>query len=173
MEIATRRATLADAEAIMEVARQTFYDTFTGTCTEDDMQSFLEDYFNLEQIQAELQNENDFYYLTLEEGRAVGYMRFMEDYESFPKMEQWKSLELKRIYVLKEFQGTGVAQQLMDCILQYAKENNYQVICLGVWEYNMRAQNFYYKYGFENSGYTHDFPVGSTPQTDCWFWKFL
>jgi ribosomal protein S18 acetylase RimI-like enzyme len=173
MQITTRQATLDDAETITAIARQTFYDTFTGTCTEEDMQSFLEDYFNLKQIQAELNDENDFYYLTQAEGRAVGYLRFMEDYSSFPYMEQWKSLELKRIYVIKEFQGRGVAQQLMDCILQYAKENNYQVVWLGVWEYNLRAQKFYEKYGFENSGYTHDFPIGNTPQTDCWFWKFL
>jgi hypothetical protein len=30
---------------------------------------------------------------------------------------------------------------------------------------------------YENMGlyfrYTHDFPIGNTPQTDWWFWKFL
>ena len=173
MQITTRRATIADAEAITTVARQTFYDTFTGTCTEEDMQSFLEDYFNLKQIGTELTNENDFYYVAEADGNAVGYLRFMEDYDSFPVMRQWKSLELKRLYVLKEFQGKGVARQLMDCILQYAKENYYEVVWLGVWENNLRAQKFYFKYGFVNSGYTHDFPIGNTPQTDCWFWKFL
>ena len=29
------------------------------------------------------------------------------------------------------------------------------------------------KYGFIDSGYTHDFPIGNTPQTDVWLWKFL
>ncbi|HNL66233.1 MAG TPA: GNAT family N-acetyltransferase, partial [Ferruginibacter sp.] len=85
----------------------------------------------------------------------------------------WKALELKRIYVQKEFQGKGVAQALMDFILRYASDNGYEVVWLGVWEHNKKAQRFYEKYGFENSGHPHDFPIGSTPQTDFWFWKFL
>ncbi len=173
MHVTIRRATFADAETLSAISTQTFYDTFTGTCTDEDMQSFLQVYFNLKQVQAELNNENDFYYLAEIEGRAAGYFRFMEDYANFPVMLQWKALELKRFYVIKEFQGKGVAQQLMDYTLQYAKENNYPVVWLGVWEHNLRAQKFYEKYGFVNSGHTHDFPIGNTPQTDCWYWKFL
>jgi diamine N-acetyltransferase len=173
MQITIRRALLADAAALSEISKQTFYDTFTGTCTEADMQSFLENYFNLNQVQRELSNEKDFYYLAESGGSVIGYLRFMEDYENFPDMKQWKSLELKRIYVLKEFHGKGIAQMLMDYTLQYAKDNSYEVVWLGVWEHNNRAQKFYEKYGFVNSGHTHDFPIGNTPQTDCWFWKFL
>jgi len=162
-----------DAEVLSALSMQTFYDTFTGTCTEEDMQSFLESYFNLKQVQSELSNEDDFYFLAEVEGKVAGYLRFMEDYANFSLMKQWKSLELKRIYVSKGYQGRGVAQQLMDHILKFAKENNYGVVWLGVWEHNLRAQKFYEKYGFINSGYTHDFPIGNTPQTDYWMWKFL
>ena len=171
--ITIRRATLADAVKLSAISIQTFYDTFTGTCTEEDMDLFLKDYFHLKQVQLELSNENDFYYLAEQEGKVVGYLRWMEDYTNFPHMKQWKSLELKRIYVLKEFHGKGVAQQLMDFALQYARNNSYEVVWLGVWEHNLRAQKFYEKYLFVNSGHTHDFPIGSTPQTDWWFWKFL
>jgi len=97
----------------------------------------------------------------------------MEDYTNFPLMKQWKSLELKRIYVLEEFHGKGVAQRLMNFVIQSAQANQYQVVWLGVWEHNYRAQKFYEKYSFVHSGHTHDFPIGSTPQTDCWFWRFL
>lgn len=171
--ITIRRATLSDAVKLSAISIQTFYDTFTGTCTEEDMESFLKDYFHLKQVQLELSNENDFYYLAEQRGKVVGYLRWMEDYNNFPLMKQWKSLELKRIYVLKEFHGKGVAQQLMDFVLQYAVSNQYEVVWLGVWEHNLRAQKFYEKYSFVNSGHTHDFPIGTTPQTDWWFWKFL
>ena len=173
MQISTRRATLADAETLSEISKLTFYDTFTGTCTEEDMQSFLESTFNLRLVQEELSNENDKFYLAFIDGTAVGYIRFMEDYSYFPYMRQWKSLELKRIYVDKAFQGKGVAQVLLNIILEYAKENNYEAVYLGVWEHNIRAQKFYEKMGFANSGHTHDFPIGNTPQTDNWLWKFL
>jgi ribosomal protein S18 acetylase RimI-like enzyme len=103
----------------------------------------------------------------------AGYTRYMEDYKNFPMMKEWKALELKRLYLKKEFKGKGVAQLLMDHVLQYAIENKYQVVWLGVWEHNNRAKRFYEKCGFVNSGYTHDFPIGKTPQMDQWMWKFL
>jgi hypothetical protein len=93
MQISIRRAVPSDATILAALSRQTFYDTFTGTCSEEDMQSFLEAYFNLEQVQLELANKNDFYWLAETEGRAVGYLRLMEDYSSFPLMKQWKALE--------------------------------------------------------------------------------
>jgi diamine N-acetyltransferase len=173
MIITIRRALPADAAALSIIAKQTFYDTFTGTCTEDDMQDFLETCFNEAQLQSELENEKDYCFFAVVDGVPVGYMRFVEDYSSFPHMQQWKAMELKRIYVLKEHHGKGIAQKLMDCIHEFCLAEKYQVIWLGVWEHNVRAQKFYEKYGFKNSGYTHNFPIGSTPQTDYWFWKFL
>ena len=172
-QIIIRRATIADAVKLSAISIQTFYDTFIGTCKEEDMTAFLKEYFNIKQVQAELSNENDFYYLAELNGRVVGYCRWMEDYTNFHLMKQWKSLELKRIYVLKEYHGKGVAQQLMNLVIQYAQSNQYQVLWLGVWENNHRAQKFYEKNLFVNSGHTHDFPIGTTPQTDCWFWRFL
>jgi ribosomal protein S18 acetylase RimI-like enzyme len=173
MEITIRRILLQDAAALAQISRQTFYDTFTGTCTEADMQLFLEQYYNLVQVQSELANKDDFYFFAEINGVPVGYLRFMEDYSGLPEVNQWKALELKRLYVLKEYHSKGVAQKLMVFFIAYALQNKYQLVWLGVWEHNLRAQKFYTKYGFVNSGFTHDFPIGNTPQTDQWFWKFL
>ena len=173
MDITLRRATVADAAALSTIAKQTFYDTFIHTCSADDMDQFLEQYFNEEQLRKELSNEDDICYFAEENNITVGYIRFMEDCDSFELMRQWKSLELKRIYVSKEYKGKGIAQQLMQLIFDYAEQCSYQVIFLGVWEHNMRAQHFYEKYGFKDSGHKHDFPIGNTPQKDCWFWKYL
>jgi ribosomal protein S18 acetylase RimI-like enzyme len=173
MQSAIIRVQPEQAADLSALSSQTFYDTFTGTCTEDDMISFLQEYFNPEQVQRELCNPNDYYYFAIVGDKPVGYIRFMEDYNSFPLMKQWKALELKRLYILKEYHGKGIAQQLMDFMLNYATENEYKAVWLGVWEHNIRAQKFYMKYGFEDSGYSHDFPIGNTPQTDYWYWKFL
>jgi ribosomal protein S18 acetylase RimI-like enzyme len=173
MEINIRRVTIDDVAVLTVLARQTFYDTFTRTCTEADMQSFLEQYFTPVQLGNELNDPHQFFFFAEVNGKPVAYLQFMEDYSGFPLMKKWKAVELKRIYVLKEYQGKGIAQKLMDHILTYAMENIYEVVWLGVWEHNLRAQKFYEKYGFVDSGYTHDFPIGNTPQTDNWFWKFL
>lgn len=173
MEITIRRVKAEDVPVLSAIAKQTFYDTFTGTCTEEDMQGFLEQYFSEPVLAKEIANEKDFCFFAEIDGKPVGYLRFMEDYSGFPLMQKWKALELKRIYVLSEYRGKGIAQKLMGFILDYATANQYEVVWLGVWEHNLRAQKFYEKYGFVNSGHTHPFPIGDTPQTDYWFWKFL
>lgn len=174
MEMITlRKATPADAAALSALAKDTFYDTFTGTCTEEDMQGFLEHYFNEAQLRSELENEQDHCWFAEVDGKPAGYTRFMEDYSNFEEIRKWKALELKRIYVSKDFKGKGIAQQLIQVVFDQAAKGNYEVVWLGVWEHNYRAQSFYKKYGFEDSGFTHDFPIGNTPQTDKWLWKFL
>ena len=174
MGINIRRITTDDVAVLSGIAQQTFYDTFTGTCTEEDMQSFLEKYFNPKQFAEELGNAGNYYFFAETEGGVpVGYLQFMEDYSGFPLMKKWKALELKRLYVVKEFHGKGIAQKLMEYILNFAEEGKYEVVWLGVWEHNTRAQKLYKKYGFADSGHTHDFPIGNTPQTDNWFWKFV
>jgi diamine N-acetyltransferase len=173
MEINIRRINIDDVSALSVIARQTFYDTFTGTCTEADMQGFLDQYYSTGQLGKELQDEETFCFFAEANGVPVAYLQFKEAYNNFPEIKKWKALELKRIYVLTQFHGKGIAQKLMDFILDFAAAKKYEVVWLGVWEHNKRAQKFYEKYGFVNSGYTHDFPIGSTPQTDFWLWKFL
>jgi ribosomal protein S18 acetylase RimI-like enzyme len=173
MQATIIRVRSEQAADLSELSSQTFYDTFTGTCTEEDMTLFLQEYFNPERTQRELSNPEGYYYFAMIDNKPVGYICFMENYDSFPLMKQWKALELNRLYVLKEYHGKGIAQQLMDFMLNYATEKAYEVVWLGVWEHNIRAQKFYRKYGFEDSGHSHAFPIGNTPQTDNWYWKFL
>lgn len=173
MEINIRRINTDDAAALAALARKTFYDTFTGTCTEEDMQGFLDQFYSEAQLGRELQDEAMFCFFAEAEKVPVAYLQFKESYTGFPEIKKWKALELKRIYVLNEFQGKGIAQKLMDFFLDFAASKKYEAVWLGVWEHNVRAQKFYEKYGFEDSGFTHDFPIGTTPQTDKWLWKFL
>ena len=124
MQITIRRATIKDAVALSVIAKQTFYDTFKDTCTAADMQNFLDEVFNEEALLKELNDENDHCYFAEQQGVLKGYIRFKEDKESFPVMNQWKAIELKRIYVLKEFLGKGIAQQLMDFFIDHALQNS-------------------------------------------------
>ena len=59
MEINIRRIGIDDVSVLSVIARQTFYDTFTGTCTEADMQGFLDRYYSKEQLGKELLDEED------------------------------------------------------------------------------------------------------------------
>jgi diamine N-acetyltransferase len=173
MNIEIRKIELGKVAELSKVAKQTFKATFDGTCTKDDMQSFLVQNYNEETLLTELQDENNKYYFATIDNEVVGYMLFAEGYKNYPAIERKKALELKRIYVLATYQGKGIAQTMMDFYINYAKENTYELAWLGVWEHNEKAKAFYAKYGFVNSGFTHDFPIGNTPQTDVWLFKYL
>ena len=100
-------------------------------------------------------------------------MRLKEDYTGYATIKKYKALELKRIYVLKEYQSKKIGAALMAYALQLADEKKYEMVWLGVWEHNYKAQSFYKKCGFTDTGDSHDFPIGNTPQTDNWLIKFL
>ena len=74
------------------------------------------------------------------------------------EIKKHRSIELKRIYVLKEFhsQKIGKADEFR---LDFAAGKKYHLIWLGVWEHNERAKAFYKKFGFVDSGIKHPFPM--------------
>lgn len=56
---------------------------------------------------------------------------------------------LKKFYVKKEYRGTGVAKELFNSFLSFAKDNSYKKIILGTYENLNRAISFYIKNGFQ------------------------
>jgi ribosomal protein S18 acetylase RimI-like enzyme len=137
------------------------------------MQGFTKAFFNYNQIHEELENENDFYFIAFLNDKAVGYVRLKEEQSEVAEIKRFNNIELKRIYVLKEYHSQKIGAHLMNFALRFATERGYKLLWLGVWEHNERARAFYKKFGFEDTGHTHDFPIGNTPQTDSWFMKFL
>ncbi len=172
-QIKIRRANEADAQLLSHLGEITFVETFAGTCTDEDMQSFVNNVFEKDILANELKDENDFYFIAFTDEIPAGYMRLKEDYTDYPAMQKYKSLELKRIYVLKEFHLKKIGAALMEYAVQFAHTKNYEVLWLGVWEHNYKAQDFYKKWGFNDTGCTHNFPIGNTPQTDNWLIKFI
>ena len=169
-----RRADLNDVDLLQTIGIKTFSDTFGNTCTKQDMQLVLETFFNANQVQSELKDAEDNFFFYEEEGIVKGYLRIHSKHACpVDAFKNRNCIELVRLYVLNEYHGTGVANQLMDFAIDFARNNGFDGMYLSVWEYNFRARGFYEKHGFVNSGVKNDFPLGSTPQTDYWFIKDL
>jgi hypothetical protein len=62
MEINIRRILLDDANILAQISRQTFYDTFTGTCTERICKIF-EQYYKIPQAKGVKQFDDYYYFL--------------------------------------------------------------------------------------------------------------
>lgn len=158
-------AQLENAEALQLLCKQTFYETFTGTCTEKDMENYLFKTFPLSRIQQEIADPDAKVILLFDGSELVGYTKL--GHHQLPELSAYSCIEIERLYVAKSLLGKGAGALLMQACLQQAIHESAELIYLGVWEHNYRAQRFYSKYGFEVFG-EHPFPIESTPQTDLW-----
>lgn len=74
--------------------------------------------------------------------------------------------ELRRIYLLHRFHGTGIGRALMDQAIQTAREQRYKRLLLGVYGQNHAALRFYRKAGFTQVG-ERFFTVGKSTYHDA------
>jgi len=171
-QISIQKTALNEIEALQAISRLTFYETFAEVNTEENMSSYLENDLSLECLSEELNNPNSEFYFAFFENEVIGYLKI--NFESAQKEQKTaNSLEIERIYVLKEFHGKNIGQLLLEHAFQIAKEKGNENVWLGVWEENKRAIRFYQKNGFEEFD-KHIFMLGEDAQTDILMkYKFL
>ncbi len=165
-QIKIRRAADADAELLAELSYQTFWDAFHEhpENAPEDMAHYMATAFSVAQTRRELGEGKSIFLLAEIEDEAAGYAKVtLGNSEDVITAEN--PIELCRLYSHQRFLGRGVGQKLMDECFHIAEVNNCDVMWLGVWEFNPRAQAFYKKYGFREVG-RHIFQLGSDPQTD-------
>ena len=167
------RAKPGDASLVSDLSNITFIQTYQGTCSDEDLQEFIDQCFNTEVILRELQEPEEYYFLAFSDGLPVGYMRLKEDYRDYPDITKNRALELKRIYVLNDYHSQGIGAMLMEFAIEFALEKDFEAIWLGVWEENNRAIQFYKRFGFEDTGARNTFYIGKTAQMDHWMMKKL
>jgi len=156
----TRVAVAGDLELLVDLGRSTFFETFEGTCTDQDMQLFLDTSYHPKKVASELAGEHSTFLIIEDSEGPAGYSRLLG--------ESAQRVELVRFYMDKRAIGTGAAHKLMQHSLDLASERGYSEICLGVWEKNFRAQRFYEKWGFAKTC-EKVFMVGADPQVD---WQY-
>ncbi len=159
-----RRATERDASTIADLGARTFEASFGEHNRPEDMEQYLAWSFSTEQIEAEIANPGSTFLLAHEEGKAIGYA-MLRDGKGATSVNGPRPMELVRIYVEQKVIGKGYGAALMKACLETAARNGNRTIWLGVWERNIRAVQFYEKWGFVRAG-IKEFVLGSDQQTD-------
>jgi diamine N-acetyltransferase len=161
-----RQATVEDAQVLTDLAYTTFWDAFAHhpKNAPDDLNHYMRQAFNQEQITDELADAKNIFLIAELDGEPAGYSKIVIDYIE-PGIQAERPVELSRLYSHQKHLGQGVGQSLMDACFQRARDEGRDVMWLGVWEYNPRAQRFYEKNGFRVVG-SHVFQLGKDAQTD-------
>ena len=160
------RVKIDQAQTLRDLEVETYRDTFGPYIVEKDLEDYFSTVLSLEQIEKDLQDpESETYFVLNEEQEICGFLKINWGQAQTEPVEMDKSFEIQRIYVKKEFHGAGFGKEMFTFALDQAKSRGFEWAWLGVWERNFKAQDFYYRFGFERFS-EHEYPTGDTVDTD-------
>jgi GNAT superfamily N-acetyltransferase len=162
MTVTFRDAVPEDADALAELGRVTFAETFGHLYTPENLAAFLQNH-SPERWRAELSDSAFAVCLAEEDGRAAAYAKLAPP--SLPFETQRRATELRQFYVLGPWQGRGISSELMAWAIAEARRRGAEELYLSVFVDNHRARRFYARYGFEQVG-TYEFMVGTHADLD-------
>lgn len=160
-----------DLAALVSLSIATFTESFSAVNTPENMQAYLEKAFQPAKQAAELQDPDSAFFFIREGKKNLGYIKLNHGNAQTEQLAD-TGMEIERIYILKEAQGKGLGQVLLDFAVDQARLAGQKGIWLGVWEENKGAIRFYERNGFVPFD-KHIFYLGDDPQTDILMRKSL
>jgi polyphenol oxidase len=157
-----RDAVPGDAEALSRLGAQSFTETFGHLYSAENLDLFLHKHAP-EAWAAELRDPQLAIRIGEPNGEAVGYAKIGPP--TLPFDPGGTAAELRQLYVLKPWQGTGAATCLMNWVLEQARRGAAEELYLSVFVDNHRARRFYERFGFRAVG-RYDFMVGTHADED-------
>lgn len=126
-----------------------------------DLSRFVEESYDVETLRRSLADPGCGWFIAENDaGEAVGYAQVGPC--GLPHAEVSRTQgELKRIYVRRTQQGSGLGRALMEQALAFIDAHFEGPVWIGVWSQNLKAQSLYRRYGFEKAG-EYEFEVGET-----------
>lgn len=162
-------ASASDAVEIAALGGRVFFESFAYSMPAQDMDDYLKTSYSTESIQKEIKDTKTYRFYVARDRTSKELLGFVQlnrfSDEPCLKIKPPNTIELQRIYTDSRAHGQGVGSKLMTTAIDYAVEQGYKAMWLGVWEENPKAQRFYQRHHFEKVG-THDFKMGSCIQTD-------
>lgn len=143
--VTIKEATAKDFKIIQEIAHKTWPDVYGEILSAVQLDYMLKSFYSEEALRDNVVNKGHHFILAFEEDFCLGFASFQHDY-----LDE-KVTRLHKIYLLPEAQGKGAGKQLVDAVINYAKQSGSNVISLNVNRFN-KALTFYQKLGFEIVG---------------------
>jgi ribosomal protein S18 acetylase RimI-like enzyme len=159
-----RLAVITDAHNLAEIATKTFRDTFLKYNNKEDIDLYCAEKYSEKIQENEILDVNKTTVICEVDKKIIGYAQINWNV-LLDKINIEKQAEIQRFYITEEWQGKGIAQELMQFLLHEITARNIKSAWLGVWEKNSRAITFYKKFGFDEIS-EHVFILGSDKQRD-------
>jgi diamine N-acetyltransferase len=161
-DIVYRTVAAGDSPMVADLFARSFIETFGHLYGRDDLDAFLSG-ATAEAFTEEIADLDFALRIAEQDGVPAGFAKLGPP--SVPIDTPDCTLELRQIYVLKPWQGQGVAGQLFDWAQAEARRRGAKHLQLTVFIDNHRARRFYQRRGFDPVGRC-DFMVGTQADED-------
>lgn len=154
------------------LAKTAYCETFGSLYPPEDLAYFLETTYEPDILASELANPAYFWRGLFKDNIMIGYWQCGPVSLPHPEADSALDGELKRIYLLRAYQGHGLGRTMMNEAMHYLKQTYHnRPLWLGVFSENPRAQALYQNEGFEKVG-DYEFIVGKTRDAE-WIMRKL
>ncbi len=151
-----RTATPNDITHLVELASNTFRETYRLLDDPADIEAYVAEAFTPQTFAAILQDPSSVLLVALcGEGQCVGYTHIAHT-TAPPCVTGPAPVELARLYLRQSVIGKGYGAALMRAVHAAAQRAGCKTVWLGVYDRNEHARQFYMRWGFVDVG-TKDF----------------
>ena len=146
-----RSARIDDAEALADLGRQTYIETFVEgfriPYPADDLKAYLDASWDLGRQRERLLDPTQTWWVAEHDRLIVGYATAGPTTLPHPDARPTHA-ELRHLYIARRAQGLGIGTRLLDIALEWMKAHTDGPLWIGVWSGNLKAQKLYAAYGF-------------------------
>ena len=134
--------TLADIAAVQDITWRAWLATYRGFIPEADLRSYFDVQYSSQSLTAAFSARNNSGFIARADGAAAGYCRTHFDMQE-------ERLYIPSLYILPEYQDTGLGTLLLERAEGFAKTCGVHEVWLGVMVQNTGALAWYRNKGFQ------------------------
>lgn len=146
--IKIEKATLSDAEILSNLAKAIYQENYLHLWLPGGADWYMNQYaYSIHQIEKELADPNNAYYLLQDNQEPVGYLKLVLC-SNLNGYDPDNALEIERIYLLENRKGKGLGKKMMQLAMDAALALNKKVIFLKAMDSSQEAIAFYQHQGY-------------------------
>jgi ribosomal protein S18 acetylase RimI-like enzyme len=153
-----------DAAPLARFAAQAFTDTYRGLDDEQEIADYVAEHFTADVLAGVIRDPACTTQLAWVDGELAGYA-VLRGKPAPACVTGPAPLQLWRLYLGQRFIGRGLGAQLMAAAQAHARQRGARTLWLGVYDRNVRAVEFYKRFGFVQVG-TSEFLFGGRIYAD-------
>jgi diamine N-acetyltransferase len=154
MNLAVRKANDYDAEMISLIGKISFRKAYGNVFDKNNLEEYLKNVYNPDKIEVSINKDDNAWFVAELDGRPAGFAK-LRKFSLNDEIESVSQMQLEKMYVLPEYQGSGAGTLMLDEILNLVHELSPDYIWLDVLVGNEKAIRFYERNGFKKETTYH------------------